>query len=104
MSPTFAGAIKLRKHHRIAGARIGADDLAHPADLHQPGGDGQAEDDAGCGQNDLEDQAVPGRGGVVEEERDDAGRHEQRYWHEGRWTEHVANGGRRSADAPTPSP
>jgi uncharacterized membrane protein YdbT with pleckstrin-like domain len=35
---------------------------------------------------------------------DPAGRHEQRYWHEGRWTEHVANGGRRSADAPTSSP
>jgi putative membrane protein len=35
---------------------------------------------------------------------DPAGRHEQRYWHEGRWTEHVANGGRRSTDAPTPSP
>ena len=27
---------------------------------------------------------------------DPAGRHEQRYWHEGRWTEHVADGGRRS--------
>jgi hypothetical protein len=35
---------------------------------------------------------------------DPAGRHEQRYWHEGRWTEHVADGGRRSADAPTASP
>jgi putative membrane protein len=35
---------------------------------------------------------------------DPAGRHEQRYWHEGRWTGHVANSGRRSADAPTPSP
>ncbi|HEX4127504.1 MAG TPA: PH domain-containing protein [Acidimicrobiales bacterium] len=34
---------------------------------------------------------------------DPAGRHEHRYWHEGRWTEHVANGGRRSADAPTPT-
>jgi uncharacterized membrane protein YdbT with pleckstrin-like domain len=34
---------------------------------------------------------------------DPAGRHEQRYWHEGRWTEHVADGGRRSADAPTSS-
>ena len=35
---------------------------------------------------------------------DPAGRHERRYWHEGGWTEHVANGGRRSADAPTPAP
>ena len=35
---------------------------------------------------------------------DPAGRHEQRYWHEGRWTEHVANGGRRSSDAATPAP
>jgi putative membrane protein len=35
---------------------------------------------------------------------DPAGRHEQRYWHEGRWTEHVGNSGRRSADAPTPAP
>jgi putative membrane protein len=35
---------------------------------------------------------------------DPAGRHERRYWHQGRWTEHVANGGRRSADAPTPVP
>ena len=35
---------------------------------------------------------------------DPAGRHELRYWHEGRWTEHVADGGRRSADAPMPTP
>jgi len=35
---------------------------------------------------------------------DPAGRHEQRYWHEGRWTQHVANSGRRSSDAPTPAP
>jgi len=35
---------------------------------------------------------------------DPAGRHEQRYWHEGRWTEHVANGGRRTSDAATPAP
>ena len=35
---------------------------------------------------------------------DPAGRHEQRYWHEGRWTQHVANGGRRSSDAATPAP
>jgi hypothetical protein len=35
---------------------------------------------------------------------DPAGRHERRYWHEGRWTEHVANGGRRSSDAATPAP
>jgi len=35
---------------------------------------------------------------------DPAGRHEQRYWHEGRWTEHVANGGRRSSDPAMPAP
>jgi hypothetical protein len=35
---------------------------------------------------------------------DPAGRHERRYWHEGRWTEHVANGGRRSSDPATPAP
>jgi putative membrane protein len=35
---------------------------------------------------------------------DPARRHEQRYWHEGRWTDHVADGGRRSSDAATPAP
>ena len=35
---------------------------------------------------------------------DPEGRHEQRYWHEGSWTQHVANGGRRSSDAATPAP
>ncbi len=35
---------------------------------------------------------------------DPAGRHQRRYWHEGRWTEHVADGGRRSVDAATPAP
>jgi putative membrane protein len=35
---------------------------------------------------------------------DPAGRHERRYWHEGRWTHHVADGGRRSSDAATPAP
>jgi putative membrane protein len=35
---------------------------------------------------------------------DPSGRHERRYWHDGRWTEHVANGGRRSAEAPTRAP
>jgi putative membrane protein len=35
---------------------------------------------------------------------DPAGRHERRYWHEGRWTEHVSNRGRRSADPVTPAP
>jgi uncharacterized membrane protein YdbT with pleckstrin-like domain len=35
---------------------------------------------------------------------DPARRHELRYWHEGRWTEQVADGGRRSADAATPAP
>jgi putative membrane protein len=35
---------------------------------------------------------------------DPAGRHEQRYWHEGRWTQHVANGGRRGSDAAMPAP
>ena len=27
---------------------------------------------------------------------DPSGRHERRYWHDGRWTEHVGDGGRRS--------
>jgi hypothetical protein len=32
---------------------------------------------------------------------DPSGRHERRYWHDGRWTEHVGDGaGRRSADRP----
>ena len=35
---------------------------------------------------------------------DPAGRHERRYWHEGAWTDHVADGGRRSSDALTPAP
>ena len=35
---------------------------------------------------------------------DPAGRHEQRYWHEGHWTEQVADGGRRSSDPATPAP
>ena len=35
---------------------------------------------------------------------DPSGRHERRYWHEGRWTEHVADGGRRSSEAATPTP
>jgi putative membrane protein len=29
---------------------------------------------------------------------DPSGQHEQRYWHDGRWTGHVADGGRRSVD------
>ena len=33
---------------------------------------------------------------------DPSGRHEHRYWHEGRWTEHVADGGRRRSEV-TPS-
>ena len=35
---------------------------------------------------------------------DPSGRHERRYWHDGRWTEHVGDGGRRSADAVRPMP
>jgi putative membrane protein len=35
---------------------------------------------------------------------DPSGRHEQRYWHHGRWTDQVGDGGRRSVDALTPSP
>ena len=35
---------------------------------------------------------------------DPSGRHERRYWHEGQWTDHVADGGRRSADPATASP
>jgi putative membrane protein len=30
---------------------------------------------------------------------DPSGRHEQRYWHDGRWTEQVSDGGRRRAEA-----
>ena len=33
---------------------------------------------------------------------DPAGRHELRYWHEGRWTEQVSDAGRRSSEAATP--
>jgi putative membrane protein len=33
---------------------------------------------------------------------DPAGRHELRYWHEGRWTEQVSDAGRRSSEATTP--
>ena len=35
---------------------------------------------------------------------DPSGRHQHRYWHDGRWTEQVADGGRRSAEAATPAP
>ena len=35
---------------------------------------------------------------------DPSGRHQQRYWHDGRWTEQVGDGGRRSVDALTPLP
>jgi putative membrane protein len=35
---------------------------------------------------------------------DPLGRHEQRYWHDGRWSDQVGDGGRRSVDALTPSP
>jgi putative membrane protein len=35
---------------------------------------------------------------------DPAGRHERRYWHDGRWTEQVADGGRRSSDPAMPAP
>jgi putative membrane protein len=34
---------------------------------------------------------------------DPSGRHERRYWHDGHWTEHVADRGRRSAEAATPA-
>ncbi len=34
---------------------------------------------------------------------DPSGRHEQRYWHDGRWTEQVADGGRRRTEAATPA-
>jgi hypothetical protein len=35
---------------------------------------------------------------------DPSGRHEQRYWHDGRWTAHVGDGGRRSTEVPTTTP
>ena len=34
---------------------------------------------------------------------DPSGRHERRYWHDGCWTEHVADRGRHSAEAATPA-
>ena len=34
---------------------------------------------------------------------DPSGRHERRYWHDGRWTQHVGDGGRRSAEVATPA-
>ena len=30
---------------------------------------------------------------------DPSGRHEQRYWHDGRWTAHVGDGGRRTTES-----
>ncbi len=35
---------------------------------------------------------------------DPSGRHEQRYWHDGRWTTHVGDGGRRTTEVPTTTP
>ncbi len=35
---------------------------------------------------------------------DPSGRHEQRYWHDGSWTAHVGDGGRRSTEVPTTTP
>jgi hypothetical protein len=35
---------------------------------------------------------------------DPAGRHELRYWHDGRWSEQVSDGGRRHADRPEAVP
>jgi putative membrane protein len=35
---------------------------------------------------------------------DPSGRHEQRYWHDGRWTAHVGDGGRRTTEVPTTAP
>ena len=35
---------------------------------------------------------------------DPSGRHEQRYWHDGRWTTHVGDGGRRTTEVPTTAP
>jgi putative membrane protein len=35
---------------------------------------------------------------------DPSGRHEQRYWHDGRWTEQVSNSGRRRVDAVSRQP
>jgi hypothetical protein len=32
---------------------------------------------------------------------DPSGRHEQRYWHDGRWTEQVSDGGRRTSEPVT---
>jgi putative membrane protein len=35
---------------------------------------------------------------------DPSGRHERRYWHDGRWTGHVGDGGKRSSEPLTPAP
>jgi putative membrane protein len=35
---------------------------------------------------------------------DPLGRHQRRYWHDGRWTEHVGDGGKRSSEPLTPAP
>ncbi len=35
---------------------------------------------------------------------DPSGRHEQRYWHDGRWTDRVGDGGRIGSEAATPAP
>lgn len=35
---------------------------------------------------------------------DPSGRHERRYWHDGRWTEHVGDGGRRTSEELMPMP
>jgi putative membrane protein len=35
---------------------------------------------------------------------DPSGRHEQRYWHDGGWTAHVGDGGRRTTEVPTTTP
>jgi len=50
--------------------------------------------------------AADGSGGVAPSGwyPDPSGRHEQRYWHDGRWTEHVGDGRRRSTEAVTPTP
>jgi putative membrane protein len=35
---------------------------------------------------------------------DPSGRHELRYWHDGQWTAHVGDGGRRTTEVPTTAP
>jgi len=93
---TLSRAARLRRP-------AGAGDLGPGADAHA---DADADTHAaGAGDESVATAAaaqarVPPSGWYP----DPSGRHEQRYWHDGRWTEQVGDGGRRSVDALTPMP